>query len=319
MNGQFTVLAVDKADVDAVRRRDELIAAAQQTGEYADVERYDLEEADAGAAIAALEAPGMFGKRIVAVENLQLATDEHLQRLAAAAQQSDAFAVMRWMGKIPAARRKHLEAWANIEVIAQARGRDLIARVSEEARRAGIHLDHAVRQRIAERVADNPERIAGVMTHLATVGIRRPNLRQVDMVLGSLWGEPAPWDLSDRIEAGEAQAAVAVADRMGTADIATWGYLANRLVDLTLAVEAGADTEAAVAEACGKSGYAAQKLAQLSRRVLRSENPASVIGRLWEIAGRVELDLRSDRSEDALARAVADMAAVFDQQDSTHL
>lgn len=313
MSDQFIVLAVDKADVDAVRRRDELISAAQASGEYADLERYDLEEDDAGAAIAALEAPGMFGRRIVAVENLQLATTEHLERFRAAAEGSDAFAVLRWMGKLPANRRGHFQGWATIETISQTRGRDLSVRVNDEAKKAGIQLDAATRQRIAERTADHPERISGVMAHLASVGIRRPNVRQIDLVLGTLWGEPAPWDLSDRIEAGEAAAAVAVADRMAKADIATWGYLANRLVDLTLAVEAGAETEDRVAAACGKSGYAAKKLAQLSRRVLRSEDPAATLGHLWEIAGRTELELRSDRSEDALVRAAADMAAVFER------
>lgn len=248
----------DLAVTDRVRA---LLATSHAGG----VEHVDV-AADGGAALAAAVAsPPLFGaRRVVAADNIDALADLWLDALAAAAPGSDALVVARAGTALPARLRARLGRLGTVETLSRPKGNRAAAAASAITA-AGLRLGPAERRLLAARCGADPARLRSVLAQLRLAGIERPTAAQLDTLCGTAAAPPAPWQVSDALEAGDVAAALDTA--AGLEPVAVVAHLAARTAQAGRIVDgrlAGPDD---IAATLGVARFAAERLARLAGRL----------------------------------------------------
>ncbi len=229
-------------------RRAALLAAAGDEAEHIDVSEAGLEPL-----LLALESMSLFAaRRVIAVDGIEALTDTDLKRIAAV--DSDAYVVAR-AGTLTAAASKLLAPVARVEKFATAKGRQVRVRVAEIASQHNITLTTDVEKLIADRAGHDLGRVASVCQQLDIVGMNRPKLRQVEVLLGSCAPDGVPWSVTDALERRDIGAAITASLELD--GIATLAYLTNQMTLAAAISESGARSAQQAADELGATPFAA--------------------------------------------------------------
>lgn len=221
--------------------------------------------ADPAGIVAAVSVPALFGdRRVVVIENFERLDQSTLETVRDGG--TGAFVVAIVSGKAP---KKVTSVFGDVSVFNVPKGRSSRQRVADLFRGAGFDADKAVIDLCDERSGHDLGRLRSVIAQLTLSGVRRPNVRQIEMLLGSVDAPPAPWDVTDRLEAGDAPGAIRVAQRLDPVAVTT--HLARRAVAICAVLESNMTDRNEVASALGMHPFAAQKLVAAAKTVALSD------------------------------------------------
>lgn len=171
---------------------------------------------------------------------------------------------------------------------------DKKAYVAEQLRTAPVRLSAKAVSMLKDHVGEDLGRIAGLLETLASAYGTDVTVdpEMLEPYLGQL-GQVPPWELTDRVEAGEVGPAVAMVDRM----LGPGGSSAHVIVVLlerrfhALALLDGANVRSAdeAATVAGVAPFVAKKLFSLSNRLSRD-----AIDRAIGLVAQADLDLKGD-------------------------
>lgn len=164
--------------------------------------------------------------------------------------------------------------------------------VSERAELLGLSLDARAVRRIAEQLGDDLGRVDGLLSTLASVygTDQRLGAAQVEEFLGEAGGVP-PWDLTDGIDAGDAERALIALHRLldggGRHPLQVMATLHRHYVEMArldgLEIAGAKDAMAVL----GKSEFQAGKRLTTSRRL-----GSAGVHRALELLAAADVDLR---------------------------
>lgn len=283
-------------------RRDELVDA---TGvEPGNVERIDLAEEDPRGVILAATAPSLFGgTRVVVCENFDAFPADLAGELVRAVSGSDAV-IIATADKQPA--KAVLEAVTKVEKFTQPKGAAVAERIGELAASHGVQLTAAQRTRLAKSGVSNWDALNDALSKLGDLGGGPVSATDLAALEASVTGEPPPWDVSDAIEAGDISRALELMEARSISAYATFAYLANRVRDLGLVVEASTREgrqlrPEEIQRLCGiNHPFPAKKLGEVARRA-----DPTLVGRAWEILTEADLAMRRTSDASGVVKRVA--------------
>lgn len=172
------------------------------------------------------------------------------------------------------------------------RARDRSAWVASEAAAAGVRLAQPAVERLVAHLGENVGELDGILrTLMATFGAQQViNVEQLEPFLGDAGGVP-PWDLTDAIDAGRTDRAIALLGRMLGADrhpLQVMAILQGHYAKLATLDGRQLRSEADAAAALGiRPGFPARKAMEQSRRL-----GGSAIRRAIDLLAAADLDLR---------------------------
>lgn len=277
---------------------------------------------EAGAVVDALvtalaSPPFVTDRRVVVVHDADELSGEDAARLAEALRdRAEGVAVVVVVaGRVPK---------ALADALAGAEAHEVDAPTAEvlaaECRRAGIHLSAAAARRVGAHLGDDAGRVGALVELLAAAYGPGADLDigEVEPYLGEA-GVVRPWELTDRIEAGDAAGALAVLHRLLHAvssrqprpvhPLQVLGILHGRLRRLARCDDPAVAGPADAAKVLGGSPFAARKAWEASR-VLGADG----IRRAYRWLAEADLDLKGRRAagDDAvLAVLVVRLARLF--------
>lgn len=179
------------------------------------------------------------------------------------------------------------------------RPRDRTAWVGDESSKHGVRLSHPAIDRLVGHLGENLSSLDGILRTLAstfgTGSLLGPD--DVGPFIGDAGGVP-PWDLTDAIDAGRTDRAIALLGRMlGAGDrhpLQVMAILQAHYGRLATLDGRGLRTEAEAASALGiKPGFPARKALELSRRL-----GGSAIRQAIDLLAAADLDLRGAKELD---------------------
>ena len=217
--------------------------------------------------VGALSVPNLFGgRRVVAADNLEAMDEESASQLAAIGKASSCVVVARCSGPLRPKLKKVLGTLGDIVVLSTPKGRAVTARVDQLARASGVRLGQQQRALLVETASGDLARVAGALEQLASVGATDPSVAQVSTLLGTAQGSSAPWDVTDALESGDLQSALAAADKVEP--IALMAYVQARAVQLGRLIEAGVRSPDDAVKLLGLSHrFQAERLVALAERL----------------------------------------------------
>ncbi len=220
--------------------------------------------ADAAAAVAAVSVPSLFGpRRVVVIDNLDKLDPAGLAAVADGG--TGAFVIGIISGKAPKKVTDALGKVADMRHFTVPKGQSSRQRVANLFRDAGIDASRDVIELCDSRAGHDLGRLRSVISQQALSKVARPKVRQIEVLLGSVDAPPAPWDVTDRLEDGDAAGALRAAERLDP--VALSSHLCRRAAALATAVESGVTDRAELATMLKMHPFAAGKIAKVARRV----------------------------------------------------
>ena len=277
----YLIAGGDEAKIGATRRR--LRARAESEGGAAALQVFDPPEGrgapSAAGLVAAIPALSLTTERRYLLADYVERWSEKDQatvREALAALPDDVTVVLVAHGKPGAKLAKAVkEAGGEVHTFEAPRPRDLPRALVSEAKERGFRLDGAAAKLLVERMGTNPVRLANELDRLALWAGGGGEVGPGDLEeMISDTSEAAVWSLSDALLEGDAEAALAISERLLAQGESVTGLvyaLASRLRKANLALErleAGTPQKQVESE-LGMHPYAAK---QLIRR-LRDSSP----------------------------------------------
>ncbi len=143
------------------------------------------------------------------------------------------------------------------------KGKTLSTEIRLLASDAGINLSQPAASALEGRCADDLLRARSICNQLAAAGFTDPTPAQVEVLAGSTAAAPAPWDVTDALEAGR------IADMFelaaACAPVPTAVYVADHVLALARIAENSWNADAAC-EGLAVHRFRASKLAAAARR-----------------------------------------------------
>lgn len=258
------ILALTGDDSWAVRARRAAAIESSPTGPSG-VERYDLADDGGASLVKAATTMSLFsGVRVLVGEPAAALSESCANALAAAS--TDAHIILWGSAAIPVNVQTILGDRLQHEQFPIPRGRAIDARVDAMLLQTGVRLSSAARANVIARAGEDLPRALGTLMQLAHMALLSPTDSQVERLLGSSSGTPAPWVLADALERGELAGALEMSAVLEP--VATVNYLSSRMGQVARVLDEGVPEAAAVAAWFGWSSTTqASKLIGLARRL----------------------------------------------------
>lgn len=284
-------------DPAAWRAHQATLAAATADGYL--IERIELDTPDGTALLdaALASAGGLFGGgRCVDLRGLDTLDTAAAKRLAGRAADSDTRVCAYQPSGVTAHVKRALREVFELVEFATPKAAGLPTRVKQLAADHGLRLDAAAVRLAATRSGHDLARLDQLLHACAQAGLVKLDARQLGLLLGTSEAPGAVWSITDRIEAGDVDGAVAAAG--GLEPQAALAWLVKRSVTLAQAAEIAADG-GDISE-LGLPGWQAQRVARAA-----GDDPAA----RWQALVDAAAALASARGEvpadQALTAAVA--------------
>ena len=303
-------ILVDAGDTPALAdRRNELLVEAEADLDLA--ERFNLAVDEPSAIVDAAGVADLFGgRRVVWVDGFEEFPERLAERLGEALRGGDCLMVARTTRKPTKSLLSKLgQDVAKVEVFEAGTGRKLVPRILEMSKTHGVSISSRDAGQLANAKLEDLSALDEGFRHLADRGVHVVGQAELAELQALAGGTPPPWDLSDRIEEGDAAGALEVLGKMaGVNEFATFAYLYTRLRDITLVQEAGAKSAEEIQKLLNmRHPFPAQKML----RTIARTTPEKV-SRAWEELGMVERRLRTERdTRGVLAEFVVGLSRAF--------
>lgn len=269
------------------------------------VDEFDGDEYGMGALVdAALTGPFLTDRRVVVARGAGRFTAEELAELVGylADPLDSTDLVIEWGSERRTKAFNEALAGAGADIVSTNppnRARERSGWVVAEAAKAGVQLSAAAVDRLVAHLGDNVGDLDGILRTLAsTYGTgNRLGPDDVDPFVGDAGGVP-PWDLTDAIDSGRTDRALALLHRMlGAGErhpLQVMAILQGHFVKLATLDGRRLRTEAEAAAALGiKPGFPARKALELSRRL-----GGTSIRKAIDLLAGADLDLRGAKDLD---------------------
>jgi len=269
------------------------------------VDEFDGDEYGMGALVdAALTGPFLTDRRVVVARGAGRFTAEELAELVGylADPLDSTDLVIEWGSERRTKAFNEALAGAGADIVSTNppnRARERSGWVVAEAAKAGVQLSAAAVDRLVTHLGDNVGDLDGILRTLAsTYGTgNRLGPDDVDPFVGDAGGVP-PWDLTDAIDSGRTDRALALLHRMlGAGErhpLQVMAILQGHFVKLATLDGRRLRTEAEAAAALGiKPGFPARKALELSRRL-----GGTSIRKAIDLLAGADLDLRGAKDLD---------------------
>lgn len=269
------------------------------------VDEFDGDEYGMGALVdAALTGPFLTDRRVVVARGAGRFTAEELAELVGylADPLDSTDLVIEWGSERRTRAFNEALAGAGADIVSTNppnRARERSGWVVAEAAKAGVQLSAAAVDRLVAHLGDNVGDLDGILRTLAsTYGTgNRLGPDDVDPFVGDAGGVP-PWDLTDAIDSGRTDRALALLHRMlGAGErhpLQVMAILQGHFVKLATLDGRRLRTEAEAAAALGiKPGFPARKALELSRRL-----GGTSIRKAIDLLAGADLDLRGAKDLD---------------------
>ena len=260
------------------------------------VESLDLEQDDLSRLVDVVASGSLFATtRYAVVRNL---TPEALDVLETYRDASSAEILLTSKLRMTAKLVARVEALGALERLSiPDKPKDRAALVTSLAVARGITLQSTDALFLAERLAENFERLSSILTQLELAGITSPTSRQVATLAGSTAPEVTPWSITDAAAKGDVASVLSLTAQSDPIFVSS--FLVAETLRLVQVKEQKL-SEAQVAKLLAIHPFRAKKLVSWAARV-----PLESLHRAVLAAARVDLAAKSDQPADRLLLAVA--------------
>ena len=238
--------------------------------------------------------------RLAIVKNL---TPEALDVLESYAESSSAEVIVTSQLRMTAKLVSRLEALGALERLqVPSKPAERAALITQMAAARSINITNTDALMLADRLAENFERVGSVLTQLVVADIGTPTSKQLSTLAGSAAPEVTPWAITDAAAKGDVTTVLNLAAKSDPIFVAT--FLVAETLRLARVKEANL-TESQAAKELGIHPFRAKKLVAWAKRVPLNELHQAVV-----CAARVDIAAKSDHASDRLVLAVANWLAV---------
>lgn len=250
-----TVLAGD--DMFSIRRRLTQLCPPGVT-----TERYDLTEPDTiNAALAAVSTMSLFGPtRNVVLYGADTVTGDDAKRLIAALAAPAAVVVVVATAK---SKLPTKVAGAAVERFTAPKANEVPTRIRKLAGEYGLKIAGQAAATLAARCSGDLDRVDQFFRGITAGGHTSVDEQLARELFADTTGDPGPWLLAERIEAGDVAGAYAMCARVDPHAFTTW--FSTQLTDAARCAEAGATTPKAAAALLGVPDWLARRAATWAR------------------------------------------------------